>query len=97
MMLALVLAVALQVQGPTIDEKDGTGVEMCDDIAWETGYDDCTAQVSNDGERMWLHYHCGTWDAARNLWVLDERVIVPYRWTGRAVEQLREVPMDGCP
>ena len=96
-MLALVLAVAMQVQGPTFDEKGGIGVEMCDEIAYETGYDDCMSQMSNDGERMWLHYHCATFDAKRNLWLIDEQVIVPYRWTGRSVEKLRDVPMEGCP
>ena len=97
MMLAVVLAVALQLEGPTFDEKGGIGWEMCDEIVYEEGYDECSAQMSNDGERMWLHYHCGTWDDKGNWWVLDERVIVPYRWTGRSVEKLRDVPMEPCP
>lgn len=94
-LLALLLIAAVTL---TPEQKNAWGEAHCEDVADAVGYHICGVMLDDDGERMWLHYGCESWDPKAERWSTDYSVaVVPYRWTDVGLVRLGPEPVAGCP
>lgn len=91
------LAALLIGSEPTNDEKLGWGVDECNAIAAETGYDACIVVLESNSVDMRLIYSCAVWDEENNRLIYGEDLTVHYLWTDDGLQQLDNPIMGGCP